>query len=240
MKNLRSGLNKMFNDPHSRMFVWTNDFLAAVTILSVLALILETVETLSGYRSLFITIEYAAVFFFSLEYAGRMLAARKSLEYIFSFFGLVDLLAIIPSYALLLNFTFLKTARVLRILRFLRMIRVAKLAHPEVARLKEGEHPSIYKLNISIYFFALFCAVVIFGTLLYIAEGTTTGAENIPMAMIWVSKVIMGGVAQHSPLSVWGDLIIIFARFTGLMLFGLLVYIVGHSVRWALFGSREM
>ena len=241
MQKLQRRLHDILNNPEARGFVLVNDFLALLTIVSIFALILETVESLAAYTIYFKMIEATAVFFFTLEYASRIFAAKQKLRYIFSFFGIIDLLSILPWYLLLLNFTFLKSVRVLRILRFLRMVRLAKLTHLRKENLEDyDEHTRIYKLNVQIYFFALFSAIVIFGSLLYVFESTQPGASDLPLSMIWIAKVIMGGVSQHMPETAWGDLVIIGARFCGLLLFGLLIHIVGNVVQWVLFGSREI
>jgi hypothetical protein len=75
---------------------------------------------------------------------------------------------------------------------------------------------------------------------MYTFEGDTPAFESIPLAMIHTAKVIMGGIAQHMPTTVAGDLITILTRFTGLLLFGLLISIVGDTLRRALFGSQDL
>lgn len=236
---LSTWLHDVFYNVESRWFHPVNDLLAITTIASVLALILETVPALTTYHPLFVAVEYIAVALFTLEYVGRVLARRNDVgSYVLSFFGIIDLLAIIPTYLGLTNLTFLKTARVLRLLRLLRMIRLAKLA--QVTRHRRGDiehHQDLYKLSLRIYFVALLACVTIFGTLIYVAESDAPHFSSIPLGMIWAAKVTMGGVAQHMPDTVWGELITIGARFTGLALLGLLISIVGDTVRRLLFGE---
>ena len=238
---IRQKIHEAFRVPDSRLFLWLNDFLAVVTLVSVAALILETVDGLAAYRPFFETVEYTAVLLFTLEYVGRMISRESPFAYAFSFFGVVDLLSVAPTYLALGNFTFLKSARVLRILKFLRMIRLAKLARTTPRRHRDlEEHSYLYKINVFIYFFALLSAVIIFGTLLFIFEGGQYQASNIPLGMIWAAKVIMGGVAQVLPQTIFGEIVIVFARFTGLVLFGLLIHIVGVTVTRFLFGSPSL
>lgn len=238
MDRLRLKLNEFFYHPEKRSFLVVNDVLAFFTLLSVFAIILETVESLRSYQVVFNYIEYITVALFTFEYIGRIIARKDKISYIFSFFGIIDLLAIIPTYLTLTNLTFLKTARVLRILRFLRMVRLAKLIRIETGQKKDmEEHAHLYRLNVRIYFFSLFSAVVVFGSLLYIFEGGQIGAANIPRGMIWAAKIITGGVAQHMPDTLFGDIVIIATRFTGLMLLGLLIFIVGDTVKKLLFGA---
>ncbi len=238
----KSLLHDWFYNPDTLGFKVVNDFLAFITIVSVLSIILETVPSLSAYEPLFNLIEYTTVFFFTLEYLARVMAERKDFTaYIFSFFGLIDLLAIIPSYIGFSNLTFLKTARVLRILRLLRMIRLAKVTRLIQQEKKELESYRVaYRLNIGIYFFALLSATIIFGTLIYITEHEEAAFSSIPLGMLWSIKPIMGGVAQTEPMTIFGQIIAVSARFTGLVLFGLLIAIVGNGVKKLLFGSTKI
>ena len=125
-----------------------NDILAAFTILSVISIVLETVPAFVHLKPLFDTVEYTTVAVFTLEYFARMYAAPRKRDYIFGFFGIIDLLAIAPTYLTLANFTFLKTARVLRILRFLRAIRLAKIAELRTfSEVENNEFPDFYKYS---------------------------------------------------------------------------------------------
>lgn len=235
-------LHKIFYDPNSPGFVLVNDFLAGLTLLSVVSIILETVPALSNYTPLFNGIEYVTVFFFTLEYLARIIAKRRDAgAYAFSFFGIVDLLAIVPTYIGFTNLTFLKTARVLRILRLLRMVRLAKVARSMAHKRRDLEDfHSVYRLNIGIYFFTLLSAVVLFGTFIYIAEGNREVFTSIPLGMIWAMKPLMGGVAQTEPITIAGEMVAILARFTGLILFGLLLAIMGNMVKRWLFGTEKL
>lgn len=229
------------HNPESRWFYICNDVLAVATIVSVLALILETVPALSSYTPLFSAIEYVAVVLFATEYVARLISRKGDrLRYIFSFFGIIDLISILPTIFGLSNFTFLKTARILRILRLLRMARIAKLSHLSHLSHVRGatsEHQSMYGQALFIYFSALMSSVVIFGTLLYLTESAQSYAESIPYAMIWAIKIIMGGISQPMPLTTSGELVVIGARFVGLALFGLLISLIGDSMRKLLFGD---
>jgi voltage-gated potassium channel len=237
-------IEKSLYDVTTKQFMFVNNLYAAVTLASVLSLILSTVPALIQYEHVFYLIEYGTVALFTLEYLGRIIANRRNIRsYIFSFFGIVDLLAIVPTFASFTNLTFLKTARILRILLFLRMIRVVKVLRASTSRLQDPEELAhhFYRINIRIYFFALLSTIVIFSSLIYAVENDINPIfANIPLAMIWTSKVILGGVAQHMPQTVWGDIITIATRFTGLALFGLLISIIGNSLRKILFGTENV
>jgi len=225
-----------------RSFFITNDALAILTIVSVVALILDTVPAFADYNHIFTTIEFSSVAVFTIEYLARIIAAKGNrLGYIFSFFGLIDLLSIVPTYLGFTNFTFLKTARILRILRLLRMTHIVKISH--IQHIKETDashHRTLYGQAMLIYFSAVLSSIIIFGTLLYITESGQAAAATIPLGMVWAAKTIMGGLSQHMPATVNGDLVVIVARFTGLALFGLLISLLGDSMKKLLFGDPQI
>lgn len=241
MSTTKRLLHKMFHQPESRLFVVTNDLLAVVTMMSIIVLVLETVTSLEPYHQIFLTLEYIAVSFFILEYIARVVVAESKRKYVFSFFGIIDALAILPSILLLTNLTFLKSARVLHVVRFLRTLRLLKVMH-----VREKHHGTFRRfahlewLETEAYFFALAFSVLFFGTLLFIFEGHHTGAENIPLAMLWVGQVILGGITHLTPDTAWGEVVIIATRFTGLLLFGFLIHIVGEYINKFFFGHAHL
>lgn len=239
MSEFKAFVHDAFQNHKSITFVKVNDFLALVTLLSVIGIILETVESFSPYAQIFKTIEYFSVAIFTLEYIGRVHAAPDKLKYVFSFFGLVDLISILPTYFQLANLTFLKSIRLLRILRFLRILRLAKIARLEEEKVRDTANARhLYILNIQIYFVALFTAVTCWGSLIYIAEGHQEPLRNIPLSMIWASKIIMGGVPNIPVSTLFGEFVLLGTRFTGLVLFGLLIHVVGTIVTKLIFGSE--
>lgn len=236
-----SRLHRLFYNPRSRYFLVVNDILAITTLVSIAALVLETVDALAAYQTVFLWIEYCAVTIFTIEYLARLYAhGAKWRTYVFSFYGIIDLVAIVPTYFGLTNLTFLKSARVLRILQLLRIVRMAKLGHRRTRKhAGEPEDMYVYRLTIQIYFFALLAAVVFFGALMYTFEGHNPNFENIPLAMLWAIKPLLGGVAQAQPETITGNIIVALIRFFGLVLFGLLISLVGQSARRFLFGESS-
>lgn len=188
------------------------------------------------------TVEYIAVAIFTVEYLGRIVANKGHVrKYMFGYFGIIDFFSIFPTFLSFSNLLFLKSVRIVRILRLLRMVRLAKMSRlSDELPTDSEEQAHLYKLSVRIYFFALLCSVTIFGTLMYVVEGYRPEFASIPLSMIWATKVTLGGVAQHMPLTTLGDLVTIAARFSGLALFGILISIVGGSLRFMLFGTREI
>lgn len=229
-----------FYNPKAAYFVITNDILAIVTVVSIAGLVLETVVALSPYQPVFTTIEYVTVAFFTLEYITRIIAHGKNWKrYVFSFFGIIDLVAIVPSYLGFANLTFLKAARVFRILQLLRMLRLLKLSRRVTGTDETIHNKAVNRLTLQIYFAALFSATLLFASLMYIFESDNPEFTNIPLAMLWTIKPLLGGVAQTMPTTIAGDIIVAIVRFTGLILFGLLISIVGNTTRALLIGKDD-
>lgn len=237
MSGIKETLRHALERQQSHWFLVTNDILAAVTLLSVVAIVLETVESLASYEHVFRVIEYGAVVLFTAEYVGRVFIAQRKLGYVFSFFGIIDLLAIAPTYLSLANLTFLKTARVFRILRFLRIVRIAKLAR--IQHTQKKDTGGLYLLNMQIYGTALLGAVLVLGGALYLAEGQQDFAKDMPSAMWWTFKIIVGGLGSYAPTTTVGVVLLVATRFVGLILFGLLVGLLGTLMRKTLIGSEK-
>jgi voltage-gated potassium channel len=231
-------ITKIYNaleHPRNKHFKLANNILGLVTIISILAVVLETVVSLQQYLTLFVVIEWAAVVFFSLEYFIRVYATKNKKEYIFSFFGIVDLLAILPSLIGLSNFTFLKAARTVRVIRLLRMIRLTKVAR--FSDEKEGMK-SVLGINFEIYTIAFTLALLMLGASFYLFE-SRPDAVDIPSGMYWALRVILGGVSYPQPETLGGTITLIFSRFTAMIVLGMVIGLVGTILRLKLTGSEK-
>ena len=215
--------------PNSSLYFIVSDFLAVCTVVSIVSIVLETIPSLSVYEMYFTIVEYTAVFIFTFEYAARIYVTKPKHSYIFSFFGLIDLISILPSFIGMGNFTFLKSARALRLIRLLRMVRLAKLSHSH--RKDPEESMSIFAINVTIYITLLLFALLCMGTLMYLAEEQVGTIMSIPAGMWWSFKVFMGGVPVDAPLTMFGSVLYVLARFTGLLLLGVLIGVVGNIFR---------
>lgn len=170
MKRKQTLVNRLYNAlerPRNRYFLISNSVLAFVTLVSVTAVVLDTVPQLESWALWFSIIEYTTVGIFTFEYLIRVAGSKQKFKYIFSFFGIIDLLAIAPTFLGLTNLTFLKAARVARVVRVLRTLRLIK-----VARFSDKKEASraVLGLNFEIYFVLLMIALVILGTLFYTYE----------------------------------------------------------------------
>lgn len=221
----------VFTDQKHPYFFIANDFFALLTIISILVIVLETIPNFSQYSTIFFWVEWITVALFSFEYIVRFIATKPSRKYALSFFGLIDLISILPSFLGIGNLTFLKSARALRIIRLLRLIRAGAVqSHAG----DENYSPVVF--NVLIYAAALLIALLTFGTLMYIAEPGEV-FSSIPAGMWWSFKVFMAGIPVDSPVTEIGEILFVMTRFTGMLLLGLLLGVVGNIFRVVLGGK---
>ncbi len=162
------------------------DVLLIVSILlSVLTVMLESVSAirLSFVHELHL-IEWFFTILFTIEYILRLICVGRPLKYATSFFGIVDLLAVLPTYLGLL-FPAGHYLTVVRILRVLRIFRILKLAHHlgEAKLLMEALQAS--RRKITVFVFTVMTIVVIVGSLMYVIEGEENGFTSIPRGIYW-------------------------------------------------------
>ena len=180
---------QMFTVPTSKPFKHWISIINFWIYVSCISLAMETLEPFaSTYKSLFWTIELVAVGFFSVDYIGNVYFAKSRIKYIFSFWGLVDLISILPTFLVILNLGALQGAKVLRILRVVRVLRVLKMAKAALQELSnkvKSTNPLI--TNLRIYFIALFVAQALNIdltpsqeiTILLVAMLTSKGASGV-------------------------------------------------------------
>ena len=171
--------------------------------LSVTVVMLESVKSIqSQYAVLLRTLEWIFTGLFTLEYIARLLCVRRAWQYAWSFYGVVDLLAILPSYINL--FTTANYVMVIRVLRLLRVFRVLKLAHflEESDTLVTALRAS--RRKIMVFIFTVLAVVIVMGTLMYLIEGEANGFTSIPHSVYWaivtLTTVGYGDITPRTPL----------------------------------------
>ncbi len=185
-------------------------------ILSVTVVVLESVSSLrDSYHDVFVNIEWFFTLIFTLEYLLRIYSAPKPLKYMTSFYGVVDLLAIMPTYLGLIfdQSTFLLTIRALRLLRMFRVFKLARYVK-EAAVLAKALQQSKHK--IIVFFGAVLALVLILGSLLYLIEGEKNGYTSIPQSVYWaIVTITTVGYGDIAPVTVLGKILASFAMLTG-------------------------
>lgn len=177
-------------------------------ILAILAsVVVVMLESVAGIReqhgeALYIA-EWGFTILFTLEYLARLSCTRRPLRYARSFFGIVDLLAILPTYLIAL-FPAARYLIVVRVLRLLRAFRVLKLA----AYVRESDllmrSLAASRRKITVFLFAIFAMTLILGSLMYLIEGEEHGFTSIPRGVYWaivtLTTVGYGDISPETPL----------------------------------------
>ena len=148
--------------------------------------------------------EWFFTILFTVEYVLRLMCVRRPLRYALSFFGLVDLLAVIPTYVSL----FLpgsQSLAVIRALRLLRVFRIFKLAQflSEATALRHALWAS--RAKITVFLATVLILVVIVGSAMYLIEGPDNGFTSIPLSMYWavVTMTTVGYWRTSPPIPRW-------------------------------------
>lgn len=193
------------------------DIVLLITILaSVAVVMLDSVLYMRlQYGTLFRYAEWFFTILFTIEYILRWFSAPNRFRYAFSFFGIVDLLSVLPSY-LSLVFGGAQYLLVIRILRILRVFRVLKL---NTYMQQAGFLASALKTSqqkITVFFLSLVLLVTIFGSVVYVVEGPENGFTSIPISIYWaVVTVTTTGYGDMSPKTPIGQAIASMVMITG-------------------------
>jgi voltage-gated potassium channel len=182
--------------------------LLGVILVSVIIVMLETVKGFDiKYHQELIILEWVITIFFTLEYILRIISIKKPWKYIFSFYGIIDLIATIPMYFSL----FFVGTSVLTVVRALRLLRLFKiLKHPQFSsqstHLKEALIASKGKILIFIYFMLI--SSIIIGSVMYVVEGKEGGFTSIPISIYWtIVTLTTVGYGDISPITPLGQAI---------------------------------
>ena len=189
------------DDAPGRLF----DLILIIAILSsIVVTLLDTVMELHvRYATLFLVLEWFFTAVFTLEYVVRLMVVAQPTRYARSFFGVVDLLAVLPTYLSLFvaGSQYLLVIRAVRILRIFRVLKMTRYV---------GEADLLWgtlvksRRKIFIFISTILTLVLIFGALMYLVEGPENGFTSIPRAMYWavvtMTTVGFGDITPHTAL----------------------------------------
>ena len=212
----------------SRAGRWFDIALIVLILSSVTAVLADSVASIHlNYGTIIYRLEWAFTLIFTLEYFLRIYSTTRKRPYLFSFYGIIDLCSILPTY---LAFVFPSAAYllVIRILRVLRIFRILKLFR------YIGEANLLYaallqaRRKIFVFLFSVIVLIVIFGALMFIIEGPANGFINIPVSIYWaivtITTVGYGDITPQTPL---GQFVAAFAMICGYAIIAVPTGIIG-------------
>lgn len=216
MTNLRKELYEIIfeaDTPAGKMFDVT---LLIIILLSVLLVMLESVPGIrQSHRELLIILEWAITLIFTIEYIVRILVVKKPWKYILSFYGIIDFLAVLPTY-LSLIMVGSQSLIVIRMLRLLRIFRILKLTRYTQAGRTLARAIWASREKVSVFIFFVVILVVIIGTIMYLVEGEASGFSSIPVSIYWaVVTLTTVGYGDISPATALGQFLASFVMIMG-------------------------
>ena len=173
-------------------------------LISIVVVMLESVVSISeAYNTEIKFIEWSFTVLFSIEYIARIIAVKKPLKYIFSFYGIIDLLSILPTFIGL----FVSGTHSLSVIRSIRLLS---------------------KDKITVFLFAIISLAIILGTLMYIIETPESGFTSIPRSIYWaIVTLTTVGYGDISPVTVLGQTIASIVMIMGYSILAVPTGIVG-------------
>lgn len=182
--------------------------LIVAILLSVTVVMVDSLPTISeSARRMLHVVEWVLTGLFTVEYAARLWCAPDARAYARSFFGVVDLLSILPTWISLVfpAGRFLTLIRVLRVLRIFRILKLTTYVS-EAGVLAQAVVASRFK--ITVFLFAVVTAVVVVGSLMFLIEGPEHGFTSIPLAMYWaIVTLTTVGYGDLAPATAVGRLL---------------------------------
>lgn len=185
-------------------------------VLSVIVVLLDSVPSINlRFGKFFYDAEWFFTIVFSIEYILRIISTKRPSKYIFSFYGIIDLLAILPTYLslILVGSQYLLVIRMLRLLRVFRVLKLARYVGASavlVIALRNSRHKIVVFLEVII------TMVVIMGSLMYLIEGQENGFNSIPRSIYWaIVTLTTVGYGDIAPQTVLGQTLASFIMIIG-------------------------
>ncbi len=204
--DLKTRLNEVIFGAETKAGRIFDIILLIVISFSIFLVFMDSVpEVNKKYHRLFYGLEWGITIIFTLEYALRIYITRHPHKYIFSFYGIIDLLSVLPTYLSLVLFgsqylIVIRAIRLLRIFRILKFTRYTSASQILVQSLKAS------KYKIAVFFGAIVILVILMGSIMYLIEGENPGFSSIPKSIYWaIITLTTVGYGDITPATVVGQ-----------------------------------
>ena len=203
---LRERLHRIVFEADTRAGKWFDVVLLVMILASVTAICAESVPAYAAaYGDGLIVLEWCFTALFTIEYAVRLYSVKRPLAYATSFFGIIDLVAVLPAYLMLVlvDAHALGTFRILRLVRVFRVLKLVRFLG-EARVLQVALRASMPK--ITVFLLAVLCLVVVIGTIMHVVEGPAAGFDSIPRSIYWaIVTLTTVGYGDILPETGWGQ-----------------------------------
>lgn len=202
-----------YDSPAGKVF----DVMLILTIFaSVLAVMLDSVPTINAqYHGQLYFLEWVFTLLFTVEYGFRLYSSKSTKGYALSFYGLIDLFSILPTYIAFLwpGSVYLIVIRILRVLRIFRVLRLMRYMGEATLLMRALLQA---RRKIFVFLYSLLTLIVIFGSLMYLVEGNENGFSSIPQSIYWaIVTITTVGYGDIVPQTVLGQIIAATAMILG-------------------------
>ncbi len=204
MEHLRQKIHEIIFEAETPAGKAFDIALIAAVVLSITCVILESVASISAeYGAILYGLEWFFTILFTIEYGLRIFSIKKPSRYIFSFFGIIDLLSIIPTFMSIFlpgaqSLMAIRAFRLLRVFRVLKLTRYTQASQLLATAMKES------RAKIAVFLLTVVNVIIIFGTVMYFIEGKENGFTSIPVSIYWaivtMTTVGFGDIVPLTPL----------------------------------------
>lgn len=204
-KNWRNNIHEVIFEADTPSGKTFDVVLLIMILLSLGVVMIDSVELYHiKYQELLFSLEWFFTVIFTGEYILRVISVKKPVNYIFSFYGIIDLVSILPSYIGLFYIGGTNFLRVFRALRFLRLFKVLKLKQFTTESKNMAKALKDSQAKIIVFIVTVICLCMIMGSFMYVIEGKENGFTSIPRSVYWaivtLTTVGFGDISPVTPL----------------------------------------